>query len=267
MSFEFDEDTAVTPLGDHVWAAEISPGWNIGTIPNGGYLMALALSAVESAVAHPDPLTATTHFLGRVSSGEPATLEVEVLREGRTLSTACARLIQGGRERLRMLATYGDLEASEGPTLITAEPPSISPPEECIRNDVAQATMEIQKRFDLRLEPSVAGGAAGQPIGRPEMGGWIRFLDGRDPDLKSLALFADAFPPTVLNLERFGWVPTIELTIHFRAKPTPGWLLAWFASRFLIESHIEEDGEIWDSEGNLVALSRQLSRILPPSSH
>ena len=262
---EFDFDTAVTPLRDGVWTADVSSRWNIGTIPNGGYLMAIALSAVESAVAHPDPMTATVHFLGRVASGEPATIEVEVLREGRTLSTACARLLQNGRERLRLLATYGDLDASEGPTLITATPPPMPPPAECIGYSLEEATMEIQKRFDIRLEPGVAGGAMGHPVGRPEVGGWIRFADGREPDLKSLALFADALPPTVLNIERFGWVPTIELTIHFRAKPAPGFLRTWFASRFLVESHVEEDGEIWDSEGNLVALSRQLSRILPRS--
>jgi acyl-CoA thioesterase len=261
--YEFDRDTAVSPLSEGVWSVEVSPGWNIGTIPNGGYLMAIALSAVGRELPHPDPLTATSHFLGRITSGEPATIEVEVLRTGRTLSTACARLLQDGRERLRMLATYGDLDASEGPTLVTATPPPMPPPDDCVGFDMEATTMEIQKRFDLRLEPGVAGGAMGSPVGRPEVGGWIRFADGREPDLKSLALFADALPPTVLNIERFGWVPTIELTIHFRAKPAPGFLRTWFASRFLMKSHVEEDGEIWDSKGNLVALSRQLSRILP----
>ena len=82
--------------------------------------------------------------------------------------------------------------------------------------------LEIFKRFDLALAPEVAGGAMGMPVGRPEIGGWIRFADGREPDLASLALFADALPPTVLNLDRFGWVPTIELTIHFRAEAVAG---------------------------------------------
>ncbi|NNC40329.1 MAG: thioesterase family protein [Acidimicrobiia bacterium] len=265
MSFEFDRDTAVTRLGDGEWSAAISPDWNIGTIPNGGYLMAICLGAIGRELSHPDPLTVTGHFLGRVTSGEPAIVEVEVLREGRTLSTACARLLQGDKERLRMLATFGDLEAAEGPTHVTADPPEMPPPEECVQASPGREVLEIFKRFDFALAPEVAGGAMGMPVGRPEIGGWIRFADGREPDLASLALFADALPPTVLNLDRFGWVPTIELTIHFRAKPAPGWLRAWFVSRFLMESHVEEDGEIWDSEGNLVALSRQLARILPRS--
>lgn len=265
MSFEFDTDTAVNRTGDGEWSAVVTPRWNIGTIPNGGYLMAICLRAVEQELPHPDPLTITGHFLGRVTSEAPATIEVEVLRNGRTLSTACARLRQEGRERLRMLATFGDLEAAEGPTHITAEPPAMPPPEECVREASARTMLEIHNRFDFALAPEVAGGAMGRPVGRPEVGGWVRFADGREPDLASLALFADAFPPTVLNLDRFGWVPTIEMTIHFRARPAPGWLRAWFESRFLMEAHVEEDGEIWDSDGNLVALSRQLARILPSS--
>lgn len=262
MTFEFDRDTQVAPLEDGAWRADISPGWNIGTIPNGGYLMAIMLSAVGRRLPHPDPLTVTSHYLGRVAPGKPATVEVDVLRTGRTLSTACARLLQDGRERIRMLAGYGDLEASKGPTLVTAAPPPMPPPEQCVARETA--TMEFQNRVDIRLEPSVAGGAMGTPTGKAEVGGWIRFADGREPDIASLALFADAFPPTVLNLDRYGWVPTIELTIHFRARPAPGWLRGWFSSRFLVESHVEEDGELWDSEGNLVALSRQLARILLP---
>lgn len=260
--YEFDRDTAVARRSEHSWTVEVTPRWNVGTIPNGGYLMAIALNAVAQDLPHPDPLTATSHFLGRVASDHPAVVEVEVLRTGRTLSTACARLTQDGRERMRMLATFGDLAASSGPTHITAQRPVIPAPDDCVGTSDGYATLEIQKRFDLRFTPDTVGGALGQPTGDPRVSGWIRFADGRPPDLRSLALFVDAFPPTALNLDRFGWVPTIELTVHFRARPAPGWLQAAFTSRFLVESHMEEDGEIWDTDGNLVALSRQLSRIL-----
>jgi acyl-CoA thioesterase len=260
---EFDRDTELRPIAEGRWRVTVSSGWNIGTIPNGGFLLALLLSAAGRELPHPDPLTATAHYLGRVVPDEPAELTVDVLRAGRTLSTASISLHQMGRERIRALATHGDLEAAQGPTLIVGAPPPIPDPDECVsREDGNFEVMELQHRLDSRLAPSTAGGVLGRPTGSPEIGGWVRFADGRMPDLRSLALFADAFPPTVFNLGRHGWIPTIELTVHFRAKPSAGWLRAWFRSRFLVESHVEEDGEIWDSDGKLVALSRQLARVL-----
>jgi hypothetical protein len=59
-----------------------------------------------------------------------------------------------------------------------------------------------------------------------------------------------------------GWVPTVELTVHVRAVPTPGPLRCVFRTRFVHGGMFEEDGEVWDSSGTLVALSRQLA-LLP----
>lgn len=48
--------------------------------------------------------------------------------------------------------------------------------------------------------------------------------------------------------------------MHLRALPAPGWLRVSHATRNLAGGHFEEDCEIWDSAGRLVAQSRQLAR-------
>ena len=63
----------------------------------------------------------------------------------------------------------------------------------------------------------------------------------------------------MLDVANAAWVPTVELTVHVRGRPAPGWIAASFRTRFLCDGYFEEDGELWDSAGRLVALSRQLA--------
>jgi acyl-CoA thioesterase len=56
-------------------------------------------------------------------------------------------------------------------------------------------------------------------------------------------------------------VPTIELTVHVRRRPAPGWMLGQFRTLDLIDGRLIEDGVLWDSAGNLVAQSRQLALV------
>jgi hypothetical protein len=126
-----------------------------------------------------------------------------------------------------------------------------------------RAVPEVMNRFDLRLPPD-------SPWGRPSEGdpfeitGWIRFRDQTPPDQVSAVAFVDSFPPTLLGAVPSSWVPTIELTVHVRARPAPGWLLGTMRTRVLVDGLMEEDGELWDSVGRPVALSRQLAMVLTP---
>ncbi len=63
-----------------------------------------------------------------------------------------------------------------------------------------------------------------------------------------------------------GWVPSLELTVQVRAHPAPGPLQARLFSRHLTRGVIEEDGEYWDSAGQLVAISRQTAKLRIPQS-
>ncbi len=263
---EFDADTAVEAAGEGRFRATITDRWHIGLAPNGGYLLAVVAAALGEALPHPDPLTITAHYLRPAEAG-PAEVTVEPVRTGRSLSTATAALVQGGRERLRVLATCGDLDA--GParvpvTRVRGGPPDLPPPERCERRDPPEGGFAppILERFDTRLHPP-PGWVAGRRDGEADLTGWIRFADGRDADARSLVLFADAFPPAVFEVTEAGWVPTVELTVHVRARPAPGWLRARFSTRFLVDGWLEEDGELWDEAGRLVAQSRQLALVLP----
>ena len=259
MEFDFDRETAVVREGAGLFTAEISDRWNIFTVPNGGYLLSVVLDAVGRSIPHPDPIAVSTHFMSRVTPG-PAEIRVEVVRTGRAHSTATAVFSQEGQRRFHTTATYGDLSTAAGATKLLGARPAIPPPEDCIRGEGGMAS-EFVKHFDVRLTPETAAWALDRPSGAGVMEGWIRFVDDRPHDTRSLAVITDAFPPAVFNLMETGWVPTLELTFHVRARPAPGWLQCRFRTQFVMNGYLEEDGEIWDEAGTLVAMSRQLARV------
>lgn len=263
-TYQFDADTEVTATGDGHWRAAIAPDWNaISGVPNGGYLLATALAATTDALGGGDPLTVTAHYL-RPGLVGPADIEVEVVRRGRLTSTAAARLSQDGKERLRVLAAYGNLSATGGPATLPVVAPAIPGPDECavFTAGTAAPQVRIAERFDFRFPPA-SRWISGKKSGTAEIDGWIRFADGRDPDVAALPLIVDAFPPSVFEVVDGVLTPTVELTVHIRQRPEPGWLQARLVSRALLDGMLAEDVELWDSTGRLVAMSRQLALVVP----
>jgi acyl-CoA thioesterase len=275
MAYAFDEDTALQALPDVAppgggagtqalaFTAGISHRWDTVGPPNGGFLLALAARGLAEAVPFPDPITVTGHFF-RPARHTPVELHVERIRAGKAHASAMVRLDQDGKEILRALGTFSDLAAGAGGDRSDARPPALPPPEECLPvrelqprqwDDLPGRMPELYRAIDVRLarpERREVG-----EIARLE--GWMRFFDGRDPDVAALPLLADAFPPAVLDVAESVWVPTVELTVHVRGRPAPGWIAASFRTRFLRDGYFEEDGELWDSTGRLVALSRQMA--------
>ncbi|MBA3772077.1 MAG: thioesterase family protein [Ramlibacter sp.] len=261
MTSELDADTAVEEVAPGRFRAWITDRWNLGAAPNGGYLSMIATRAITASLSHPDPFSVTTHFLRMAKPGE-AFVEVERVRDGKHHATVEARLIQDGAEILRTIAVLGDLTKIEGPTHVTLPAPALSW-DECTAGWPAPHLAAISGRLEVRLAPGTTSWLDQTHSERAELGGWIRLQDGRAPDALSLVFFADVLPPPVLNLSivQTRWVPTLELTVHVRARPSPGWLYAWFRTRALSRGYLESDGELWDSTGSLVAMSRQLARL------
>ncbi|RKT07041.1 thioesterase superfamily protein [Streptomyces sp. 3211.6] len=267
---EFDRDTTITPRAGEpgVYDAELSAGWTIITAVNGGYLLALVGRALSAALPHPDPFTVSAHYLTSSVPG-PAVIRTEVVRVGRTLSTGQASLFQYDEngaevERIRVLASYGDLATLPDSVHTVARPPVMPAYEDCLGAEAGPAPIPgssaIVDRLRLRLDPATAGWAVGAPSGKGEMRAWFELADGRDADPLSLLLAVDALPPTAFDLGLLGWAPTVELTTHIRHRPAPGPLRIGIVTRNLAGGFLEEDAEVWDAEDRLVAQSRQLAR-------
>lgn len=262
MGWQFDDETAVAAQGLGRWTGTLNGAWNIGDNPNGGYASAMVLRALAEVTAHEAPLSMTTHFLRPALAGAEAVIHTEVVRTGRRTSTMAGVLVQDGHERLRVLTTFGDLAPGGGADHVTLPPPDLPPPQDCRnRSELEQGVdLPILSRVDVRIHPDQAEPGS---AGRAEVSGWIRMADGRPPDVLTLPLFADAFPPSLfVLLGRIGWVPTIELTVHVRARPRPGWVQARFVTEDLQDGRMLEDGSLWDADGRLVARSRQLGLLL-----
>lgn len=272
--FEFDADTAVEPLGRGRFGGVVSPRWSIGPYPNGGYLLALAMAAVRRTATLPDPMAVSAHFLRPSEHAHPCEIEVATVRSGRSHATLEARLAQDGVERLRAIATLGDLGAltGGGPTAELGTPPDLPPLASCPRDRGGARALPnglvaaIRDRLDVRFDPSTLGFANASPSGRGLMQGWVRLRDGREPDTAALVLLCDCLPPAVFDIVVGGWVPTLELTVHIRARPSPGWLACRFTTTHLRDGYLEEAGEIWDSAGVMVCQSLQFARVNPPPS-
>lgn len=265
MTPEYDRDIAVRATRPDAYDAELSDGWRVGGGLNGGYLLAVIGSALRHALPEaPDPLTITAHYLTAAAAG-PAEVEVERERTGSSVATARATLRQGDRATVAALATCGRIADLPDDTQTTAVEIELPPREQCLGTDLApadfRAVAPFLDRFELLLDPACAGWAMGQPSGRGLLQGWFRLADGREPDPLSLLTVIDALPPVSFDLGRPGWAPTLSLTAHLRALPAPGWLKVRHSTRNVAGGMFEEDCEVWDAGGRLVAQARQLARL------
>ena len=225
---DYETETSITRLSEGRWSGHVDGHWSIGSNPNGGYLVSIAMRAIRELLPqHPDPLTITVHYLRPGIPDLPCEVRAEVLRTGRTLSTVRATLMQEGKPRVEVLAGLGDLSVSSTPdTPLTITMPDMPPPELCPQRSGEEQGVDLPllQRMDIRLHPDQAKAGA---AGKAQVSGWIRFKDGHPPDTLATVMFTDAFTPSVFGLLGVvGWVPTLELTVHVRRRPLPGWILS-----------------------------------------
>lgn len=280
----FDTETAVellTPSADRdpsrapaegserLYRAAMSRRWWVMRGPNGGYLAAILLRALSDTVGDParHPRSLTVHYTRAPAEGA-VEITTRVERVGRSMTTASARMEQDGR--LVALAVAAFSGSRPGPEFCDVVMPQVPGPEAYIVPAVPREVPPIGQRYEIRWaigHPPVPGVPPGA---RAVAGGWMRLAEHRPVDALLAAAMTDGWiPPMFSRVAEPVVVPTVDLTIHFRAGlPHPGcdpdgFVLAVFRTSVAHEGFVEEDGELWAPDGTLLAQSRQLATMLP----
>ena len=238
----------------------VDESWSVGGKPHGGWLLreAVGLALDEH---HPHPLAVSAHYVSPPDHGH-ADVEVERLRTGRRVASSRARIGQDGAVRAEVLVSAGTLSTVEPYWASSAAPPPLPPVEQCPRVPAVGPTgvrVGYFDHVDLRLDPATAQWAVGQPARQAEVRGWMRPAEQRDVTPLDLLVFADAMPPATFDLGLFGWIPTLELTVHLRGLAAPGWVRVVQRATVLRDGWVDEECSIWDSDDQLVAQARQLA--------
>ncbi len=252
-------DPSTTPaVTRHV--VPIDESWSVGGRPHGGYLLG---SAVELALdeAHPHPMAVSAHYVSSPDHGS-ADVAVERVRTGRRVATSRVRLAQEGIARVEVLVSAGTWTGADPYWTSGGTPPELPPVEQCPRVPSVGPTGRKVGYFDhidTRLDPASTQWVVGRPQGLAEVRGYMRRDDESPATPLDLLLFCDAMPPVTFDLGLMGWVPTLELTVHVRGLPAPGWLRVVQRARLLRDGWLDEECEVWDSTDRLVAQARQLA--------
>lgn len=261
MSFELDEDTALARRGEGRFQGRVTGRFDVGAGPNGGYLAGLLLRALMEESPLPDPLTMSVHYLSRPSRGACEVL-VAPYRLGSGHATLAARLVQEGETRCASLCTLGRWRRPS-PGDFQPPPPAVPGPHQCRPVRRVGEDPPLWERLETRVaDPGLVFNMREGP-GEAVAGGWARLADGRATDAIAVPLLLDSWPPAVCNRTMEGdrsGAPTIEYTVHWRDRAASDWCYARLETRALKGGYIDEDGQLWDEAGRLVAESRQLAR-------
>lgn len=251
---EFDRTTRLQPLDHGTFAAELSEAWSSLIGIHGGYMTALAVRAAERHVPDRQVRTVTTSF-ERPGRPGPATLTVDEVRRGRSLSTVHVRVRQEDRTlistRVTMLTEQSGVEWND------TRPIPVPPPSACVPIVPLTPTPHFD-HADALLDPSSVPFTGGQ---HALVRGHLRPREPRPIDASWLAMASDWFPPPAfVRIDPPVGGISIDLVTHVhRTLPhlDDDWLTAQFEIRTSSGGLATEHGRIALPDGTILAESIQ----------
>ena len=268
----FQDALKIESIEDKKFIVNPNTNYFVGNTPHGGYLMAVMHKALTSILPHGTAISSSVQYLDRINS-EPFELEVEIFKISRGSSSGIVKLKQNGKICTTFTGTCSDFEFMKGYDDLEKPLPDIfneSDKKNYVKMNYDNISKGFTPAFIQQLQCSIHPDHAwwNREIGSDNSLNEARCsafleMEGGIPDQFCLSFYSDILPPVVSNkFGPLGWIPTITLTTHIRQLPTTSEVYADFKATDINKGYFEQDCNIWDLNANLVASSRQLTRIL-----
>ncbi|HYQ55589.1 MAG TPA: thioesterase family protein [Pseudomonas sp.] len=241
----------------------IPANWVQGRAAFGGLMAAMVYQAMRQKLTDNRPVRSLAiSFVAPATPDVPIRFEVEVLREGKAVSTLLGRAVQEGQVVTLVQGNFGAGRPSsvEVPALPAME---MKPLEQAAPElpYIKGVTPEFMRHVALRW---AVGGLPFSGNQSRQMGGWVRLRDVAEEQVNEAHLLAlvDAWPPSLMPfLKQPAAGSTLTWTIEFIQPVASLSTLDW--CRYCVETEHARDGyghaaaALWTAEGELLALSRQ----------
>ena len=267
---QFQAALALSKVSDNIFSFTPDPRYFVGNTPHGGYLLALMNKAMTQVLPHPSAINSNVYYLDRTEP-ESAELHVEVFRTSKGSSMGQVKLIQNNKITCLYSALCSDFDYMKGYSGLNTSLPEIM-------KTVKQNDFKVMNYENLGLGSTPSFIKQLNMSVHPDHAWWDRDissdaaearcsayleLEGGIADTFVLSYLADILPPVVQNkYGSLGWIPTLALTCNIRQLPQTNLLFIDGLAKDISNGYFEQDCYIWDMNGNLVATSRQLAKIL-----
>jgi acyl-CoA thioesterase len=255
----------VTRLGDDHYTAELNQEISIFGNPNGGYLMGLAILALYDLNPSQVLVTVTGYFMASPRLNNPSIdIKPHLLKRGKTLTFWSVDICQGDALCIRISAIMSPRHGLNEHSHMLLQPIDIKPIEQCQSIQIPRIAEGLGKSIVYTMEPEDIANLKLGEADTAEHVLWMEFHDKAKLDAWHIVFLVDAMFPPIFHIKGMtAWVPTLELTLQLRQLPKTTHIACHFKSQALTMGIVEEDAQVWDGEGNLVALCRQTAYFNP----
>jgi acyl-CoA thioesterase len=243
----------------------IPSSWSQGRTVYGGLSAGLLYAAAREYVPLERVMRSnSTNFVGPLIANQPFTITVEILREGKNVSQLMVRAIQDNKICVVSQICFGNNRES-AISVPNKETHNIaSPINEVITFSGADIKPEFLKHIDLSIQE---GGFPFSSQNTSHYCGWMRFKKApatfTDAHLISII---DAWPPTLIQMlsapapeSSVSW--SLEFIYPHRSISGNDWLAYKVHTRQAGHGYGHTEANIWDKDGQLIAISRQTVAI------
>ncbi|KAG0747621.1 hypothetical protein G6F57_001866 [Rhizopus arrhizus] len=284
----FDKVTHTAYLGQandksHIFAGAIDRAWCIGEAPNGGYVASILLGSVMdhfSQKHQKDPIAMNCFYFKKSAIGHfiVEVTEIKMSKKGYCVVRASLKQKKDVKlplkdvkdyeasewtEQVQSIITMGNMDSETGLTLFTDNPKPFS------EEHLVPSKLDFMAEYlTVHLDPRYIG--TKDKAGKAVVNQRIGFSDGRLVDFKSIPYWCDMFipPPIMLGEKVHGgpvWSATMQLEVQFKAKIKNDIkeVLTYFVAPHIINNRCDIDGQLWDRNGNILALTRHQCTIVP----